>query len=89
MKYRPIGTSVPAEWIPTESVNISSAGILFKTPEAVQPGQSLEALISWPVFLDKRIPLKLVTKGLIVRNGPEGSAMRFETYEFRTCQSKN
>lgn len=85
VRYRTLGTSERSEWIPSESVNISSAGILFQTPEAVPPGQSLEALIAWPVFLDKRIPLKLVTRGLVVRNTEGGSAMRFENYEFRTC----
>lgn len=85
VKYRPFGNPERTEWVPSESVNISSAGILFKTPEAVPPGQSLEALIAWPVFLDKRIPLKLVIRGLVVRNTENGSAMRFETYEFRTC----
>jgi c-di-GMP-binding flagellar brake protein YcgR len=85
VKYRPLGNTERSEWMPSESVNISSAGILFKTPDAVPPGQSLEALIAWPVFLDKRIPLKLVIKGLVVRNADNSSAMRFETYEFRTC----
>jgi len=70
----------------SESINISSGGLLFKTSEAVPSGQSLEAWVSWPVFLDKHIPLRLAAKGLVVRTGSEGAAMRFETYEFRTCQ---
>ncbi len=86
VRYRAIGSSTPSEWIVSESVDISSGGLFFKTSEAVVPGQSLEAWVSWPVFLDNHIPLRLATKGLVVRNAPEGVAMRFETYEFRTGQ---
>lgn len=70
-----------------ESVNISSAGVLFTTPEAATPGQKVEAFIAWPVFLDNRIPLKLVIKGLIVRSTGDGAAICFEKHEFRTCQT--
>ena len=81
-----IGQSQTSEWIATESVNISSGGLFFRTEEAVPPGQSLEAYVAWPLLLDKHIPLRLVTKGSVVRNDGIGAAMRFETYEFRTCQ---
>jgi hypothetical protein len=84
VRYRSIGSATPSEWTTSESVNISSNGLFFRTPEAVMPGQSLEAMVSWPVLLDKHIPLRLVTKGSVVRNATEGTAMRFETYEFRT-----
>ena len=86
IKYRRIG-SREIDWTATESVNISSSGVLFASAEAIQLGQSIEALVSWPVFLDKHIPLKLVVKGHIVRNAEEGSAMNFATYEFRTSPS--
>lgn len=75
------GTS---DWFVSESVNISSGGVFFPTPEAFLPGQSLEACFAWPMLLDKHIPLRLVAKGPVVRNDGTGTAMRFETYEFRT-----
>jgi hypothetical protein len=86
IRYRMIGASHTSEWFSTESVNISSGGLFFRTAEAVPPGQSLEAFVSWPLLLDKHIPLRLVTKGPVVRNDGIGAAMRFETYEFRTGQ---
>ena len=61
--------------------------MLFTTPEAVIPGQTVEASIAWPVFLDNRVPLKLVIQGHIVRSADDGTAMCFETYEFRTCHA--
>jgi hypothetical protein len=68
----------------TESLNISSGGIFFRTPQTVQPRENLEAWIGWPVLLDMHLPLRLITKGWIVRNDDAGTAMRFDTYEFRT-----
>ena len=86
IKYRKIGPPTLSEWTLSESVNISSGGLFFKTPEPLTPGQALEVMVSWPVLLDKHIPLRLVTKGPVVRNVAGGTAMRFETYEFRTSQ---
>jgi hypothetical protein len=84
IKFRLLGSSKIPDWTLTESVNISSGGVFFRTPEAVPPGQSLEACVAWPALLDKHIPLRLVAKGAVVRNDVLGIAMRFETYEFRT-----
>lgn len=84
IKYRLLGASKTPDWILSESVNISSGGIFFRTPEAVPPGQGVEAYVAWPALLDKHIPLRLVTKGAVVRNDGVGIAIRFETYEFRT-----
>jgi hypothetical protein len=84
IKYRLLGSSKTSDWTLSESVNISSGGVFFTTPEAVSAGQSLEAYLAWPVLLDKHIPLRLVAKGAVVRNDGAGIAMRFETYEFRT-----
>src|SRR5580658_1326317 len=75
--YRSIGSPVSANWTVGESVNISSAGLLFTTPEPVKPGQKVEALIAWPVFLDHHVPLKLVVRGPIVRSAGDGTAMSF------------
>jgi hypothetical protein len=83
VRYRVIGAEPPA-WTVTESLNISSTGILFTTEVAVLPGQGLEACVSWPVALDKRVPLKLALKGPAVRCEGNRIAMRFERYEFRT-----
>jgi hypothetical protein len=87
VRYRSIGSSFGSEWTLGESLNISSAGLLLATPEAATPGQKVEAFIAWPVFLDKRIPLKLFIKGRIVRSSGDLAAMCFDTYEFRTCQT--
>jgi hypothetical protein len=85
--YRSIESSAGSNWVVGESVNISKAGLLFTTPEPVIPGQRVEALIAWPVFLDNHVPLKLFIRGAIVRSAAEGTAMSFAKYEFRTCRT--
>jgi hypothetical protein len=85
--YRPGGPAVSSNWTLSESLNISSGGLLFKTSEDVMPGQTIEVFIAWPVALDNRVKLKLAVKGPIVRCGGDHTAMSFDTHEFRTCQT--
>jgi hypothetical protein len=87
VKYRSIGSSSLSDWADGESVNISSTGVLFTSREAVPPGQIIEAFVAWPVFLDKRVPLKLVLSGAIVRCAGDHTAMHFQRYEFKTCHT--
>lgn len=89
VKYRPVGSASISEWTATESVDISSTGVLFTTPDTVQLGQSIEASVAWPVYLDKYVPLKLVLHGSIVRSAGEKAAMHIEKYEFRTSLIKS
>jgi DNA-binding NarL/FixJ family response regulator len=68
----------------SETLNISSKGVLFATEEALQPGQLLQVSVDWPARLENQVPLKLVAEGRIVRNLNGLAAMRIDKYEFRT-----
>jgi DNA-binding NarL/FixJ family response regulator len=68
----------------SETLNISSKGVLFKTEEALEPGQLVQISVDWPARLENQIPLKLVAEGRIVRNVNGEAAMTIEKYEFRT-----
>lgn len=68
----------------SETLNISSKGLLFATEEALQPGQLLQVSVDWPARLENQVPLKLVAEGRIVRNVNGLAAMRIDKYEFRT-----
>ena len=68
----------------SETLNISSKGVLFKADEALEPGQLLQISLDWPARLENQIPLKLVAEGRIVRNIKGVAAMTIEKYEFRT-----
>jgi hypothetical protein len=73
----------------SETLNISSKGLLFATDEALQPGQLLQVSVDWPARLENQVPLKLVAEGRIVRNVNGQAAMRIDKYEFRTRRLKS
>lgn len=68
----------------SETLNISSKGVLFRANEALEPGQLVQISVDWPARLENQIPLKLVAEGRIVRNVKGVAAMTIEKYEFRT-----
>jgi DNA-binding NarL/FixJ family response regulator len=72
----------------SETLNISSKGLLFATEEALQTGQLIQVSVDWPARLENQVPLKLVAEGRIVRNLNGLLAMRIDKYEFRTRRVK-
>ena len=72
----------------SETLNISSKGLLFTTDEPLQAGQLLQVSVDWPARLENQVPLKLVAEGRIVRNENGLAAMRIDKYEFRTRRAK-
>jgi CheY-like chemotaxis protein len=72
----------------SETINISSKGVLFRADEALEPGQLIQVSVDWPARLENQIPLKLVAEGRIVRNDKGIAAMTIEKYEFRTRRAK-
>ena len=84
VRYRVIGSQPAPKWSVSESLNISSSGLLFKTPECMLPGQGVEVYVAWPVALNDHVQLKLALKGPVVRSEGHQAAMRFERYEFKT-----
>ncbi len=68
----------------SETLNISSKGVLFRADENLEPGQLIQVSVDWPARLENQIPLKLVAEGRIVRNIKGVAAMTIEKYEFRT-----
>ncbi|HVW86033.1 MAG TPA: response regulator [Bryobacteraceae bacterium] len=68
----------------SETLNISSKGLLFTSQERFHEGQLVQVSLDWPARLENQIPLKLVAEGRIVRNSNGQTAMTIEKYEFRT-----
>jgi CheY-like chemotaxis protein len=68
----------------SETLNISSKGLLFTSNEQFQAGQLVQVSLDWPARLENQIPLKLVAEGRIVRNSNGQTAMTIDKYEFRT-----
>ncbi len=72
----------------SETLNVSSKGILFSSKENFQIGQLVQVSLDWPAKLENQIPLKLVAEGRVVRNSNGQTAMTIEKYEFRTRRAK-
>ena len=68
----------------SETLNISSKGLLFATSHPLQPGQLLQVSVDWPARLENEIPLKLVAEGRVIRVVEGQAAVRIDKYEFRT-----
>ena len=70
------------------TLNISSTGVLFETSDTLHPGRTIELSLSWPFLLEGVCPLKLITRGSIVRCDGKKVAVRFKNYEFRTAGAR-
>jgi DNA-binding NarL/FixJ family response regulator len=68
----------------SETLNISSKGLLFTSTDKFEAGQLVQVSLEWPALLENQIPLKLVAEGRIVRNAHGQTAMTIDKYEFRT-----
>ena len=83
LNYR-VGTK-SAEWIAGRTINISSSGILVRTDYLPVRGSKVQLALAWPPLLDKRVPLRLVVEGHVVRAGAGQVAVTFQRFEFRTA----
>jgi DNA-binding NarL/FixJ family response regulator len=72
----------------SETLDMSSKGLLFATEDALQPGQLVQVSVDWPARLENQVRLKLVAEGRIVRNLNGLAAMHIDRYEFRTRRIK-
>jgi DNA-binding response OmpR family regulator len=68
----------------SETLNISSKGILFTSNEKFEMGQLVQVSLDWPARLENQVPLKLVAEGRVVRNADGQTAVTIDKYEFRT-----
>lgn len=67
-----------------KTVNISCRGVLFSTSGLLRRGDEIEIHIDWPAQLSRRMGLRLVARGRVVRTEPGLAAMRILQHEFRT-----
>lgn len=66
-----------------ETRNLSSTGVLFSAPAAVEVGQPIEYLITFPKAPGSRAEVRLKCMGTVVRGEAEaGFAATLERYEF-------
>lgn len=69
-----------------QTVNISSAGVLFIGQHEFATGMRIELNAYWPVPLDGAIPLQLRIRGTVVRVTENQIAITIDRHEFRTVR---
>jgi len=67
-----------------KTIDMSSSGVAFTTDRQVLTGKTIELSISWPAQLNSATPLKLVTRGRVVRSEGGKVALEIHHSEFRT-----
>jgi PilZ domain len=67
-----------------QTLNISSSGVLVQSDCDLPVGERVELFIDWPVQLNEKCGLKLVTEGIIIRRANREFAVDIIRYEFRT-----
>jgi hypothetical protein len=66
-----------------ETRNVSSSGVLFTSPAAVEVGEPIEYLITFPKTPGSKSEVRLRCVGKVLRNDPEATfAATLERYEF-------
>lgn len=78
-----IGSRSPV-WVPGQTVNISSSGILMQSDTVPANGSKVSLMLKWPQLLDNRVPLRLVMTGKVVRVAGHEAAVSVKHFEFRT-----
>lgn len=64
--------------------NISSGGLLFYAGDVDLPdGLSVDLSVRWPAVLGDAPFVELCISGRIVRNGPQGAAVRMTRHQFQ------
>ena len=69
--------------------DISNQSVCFESDINVPFGTRLEVRIPWPKRLQDVCDLELIARGSLVKNDSEGSVLRIEDYELRTCGGRS
>lgn len=66
------------------TVTLSSAAVLFEPDEALNAGNYVELLVSWPALLNGKVGLRLWIRGLIGQVDGNLVTVEIIRYEYRT-----
>jgi hypothetical protein len=69
--------------------DLSRSGVRFLTDSAPPVGVEMELRLAWPFLLQNVCPLELVISGEVYQNGPRGTIVTLQHYEFRTCGNRS
>ncbi len=69
------------------TVNISSSGVLFRSPHSLRPGTQIELSIDWPARIDRTVRMQLRAFGRAVRREGAITGVQILHSEFRTART--
>ena len=87
VRYRTLSES-PALTGIGHTINISRGGLLIESEHELRVGARVEVTVEWPVPLDGRVGLQMVTVGRVGRSSGSNFVLLFRQYEFRTMKGK-
>lgn len=83
LRWRSLATKEDGEG---QIINIGSTKILFTAGHEFAVGEKLRLSISWPVKLNCKYPLRLLTVGKVVHRQEDRTAVEIGRHEFRVGQ---
>lgn len=77
-------------WIGTgRTTDLSDEAVRFENDAKLPRGAEVELRISWPFRLQSVCPLELIVRGPVVRTDDDGTVLKMNSYEFRTCGERS
>ena len=89
IQYRVLGSKAGEQVGTGQTINLSSAGVLFTAAHVLPVKSRVQLSIEWPVRLDRECPLKMVVLGKVVRSEEGCAAVNIKHYELRTRASSD
>lgn len=86
MEYRVLSTFGEDQFGNGKTLNMSSRGILFTSDQVLPVGRRLELSISWPALRNRKLAIRLLARGRVVRveYSLTAMAMEIQQHEFLT-----
>ena len=66
------------------TIDLGSGGVAFLVTRPMKNDTFIELSIAWPVKLDDKCPVRLVTYGRVLRSEGKRAVCSIDKYEFRT-----
>jgi hypothetical protein len=84
MSYSVLEGGRRGETSASRTIDLSSSGLRFASPQPLPVGLRLQVAIDWPVRLDGRTALQLIATGYVVRSSSAEAALKLEWHTFKT-----
>jgi len=84
LRYKVVGDGTMIASGMGQTIDMGSGGIAFAAEQQLKPGAFVEVSISWPVLLDKTLPMRLIVFGRVLRSVGCKTVCSVHRYEFRT-----